>query len=70
MDLKSLYTKIPNPDYKVVITTFLALILTVNNFIFNCKNFSQIKGCATGTTCAPLMQIFLWLILEENTYTH
>ena len=35
------------------ITTFLALILTLNNFIFNCKNYLQIKGCAMGTICAP-----------------
>ena len=36
-----------------VITTFLALILTLNNFVFNCKNYLQIKGCAMGTICAP-----------------
>ena len=36
-----------------VITTFLALILTLNNFIFNCKNYLQVKGCAMGTICAP-----------------
>ena len=36
-----------------VITTFLALILTLNNFIFNFKNYLQIKGCAMGTICAP-----------------
>ena len=36
-----------------VITTFLALILTLNNFIFNCKNYLQIKGCAMETICAP-----------------
>ena len=34
-----------------VITTFLALILTLNNFVFNCKNYLQIKGCANGTIC-------------------
>ena len=31
-----------------VITTFLALILTLNNFVFNCKHYLQIKkihGC-------------------------
>ena len=26
-----------------VITTFLVLILTLNNFIFNCKHYLQIK---------------------------
>ena len=36
-----------------VITTFLSLILTLNNFVFNCKNYLQIKGCTMGTICAP-----------------
>ena len=35
-----------------VITTFLAIILTLNNFIFNSKFYFQIKGCAMGTICA------------------
>ena len=37
-----------------VITTFLALILTLKNIIFNCRNYLQIKGCTMGTICAPL----------------
>ena len=36
-----------------VITTFLTLILTLNNFIFNCKNYLQMKGCAMEKICAP-----------------
>ena len=36
-----------------VITTFLSLILTLNNFVFNCKNYLQIKGSGMGTICAP-----------------
>ena len=36
-----------------VITTFLALILTLNNFIFNSKFYLRIKGYAMGTICAP-----------------
>ena len=35
-----------------VIATFLALILTLNNFIFNSKFYLQIKGCTMGTICA------------------
>ena len=35
-----------------VITAFLALILTLNNFIFNSRNYLQTKGCAMGTICA------------------
>ena len=29
-----------------IITTFLALILTLNKFVFNLKFYLQIKGCA------------------------
>ena len=36
-----------------VITTFLALILTLRNFIFNCKNYLKIKSCGMGTIYAP-----------------
>ena len=36
-----------------VITTYLAFILTLSNFIFNCRNYLQTKGCAMGTICAP-----------------
>ena len=36
-----------------VIITFLSLILTLNNFTFNSKNYLQTKGCAMGTICAP-----------------
>ena len=41
-----------------VIFSFLKLISTLNNFIFNYKNILQIKGCAMGTkytsTCAKI----------------
>ena len=36
-----------------IIATFLALILTLNNFVFNSKVYLQIKGSAMGTICAP-----------------
>ena len=36
-----------------VITTFLAIIVTLNNFIFNSTNYLQTKACAMGTICAP-----------------
>ena len=36
-----------------IITTFLALILTLNNFVFNLKWLQQPKGCAMGKICAP-----------------
>ena len=37
-----------------VIITFLSLILTLNNFVFNYTHYLQTMGCATmGTICAP-----------------
>ena len=33
-------------------TTFLALMLTLNNFVFECIHYFQIKGCAVATICA------------------
>ena len=70
VDVRSLYTSIPNSEgikavkaylenfsrktvATKVVTTFLLLILTLSNFVFNCKNYLQIKSCAMGTTCAP-----------------
>ena len=35
-----------------LITTFLAFILTLNNFMFISKFYLQIKDCAMGTICA------------------
>ena len=69
LDIKSLYTSIPNVEgiktvrkslgnhpkrtmATKVITTFLALILKLNIFIFNSRNYLQTKGCAMGTICA------------------
>ena len=50
-----------------VITAFLSLILILNNFVFNCKNYIQIKDCSMGTICAPrLTPIYLRIILIEN----
>ena len=54
MDVRSLYTNIPNDEgISAVITTFLALILTLNNFVLDCIHYLQIKGCPMGTICAP-----------------
>ena len=36
-----------------VITAFLALILTLNNFVFDCVHYLQIKRCAIGTSYSP-----------------
>ena len=37
---------------KKVITTFVSVILTLTNSVFNCKKYLQIQGCAMGTICA------------------
>ena len=42
---KTTSTKVTKP--------FLALILTMNNFVFDCIHYLQIKGCAMGTIFAP-----------------
>ena len=83
LDVKSLYTSIPNaegikavkksldnhPKRTVaikVITTFLASILRLNNFIFNYTNYLKPKGCAIGTICAPLYANIFMDHFEKN----
>ena len=76
MDVRSLNTSIPNNEgiaatKKSYIhkTTFLALILTLNNFVFNSKFYLQIKGCAMGTICAPAhANIFMAEFEQEYIY--
>ena len=86
MDVKSLYTNIPNEEgltaidetlkrsniptsLKTVILTFLEMILTLNNFIFNCEHYLQTKGCAMGTKCAPsYANLFMDEFESKNIY--
>ena len=49
-----------------VITTFLASILTLNNFIFKYRNYLQIKGKYANFHT----QTSLWTTSKENSYTH
>ena len=49
-----------------VITTFLTLILTLKNFIFNTKFYLQIKGCAIRTICAPTCANMLMSEFEKK----
>ena len=46
-----------------IITTFLALLLTLNNFVFNSKFYLQTKDCAIGTI------VLQGMILNINTFT-
>ena len=87
-DILSLYTSIPNKEgiaatkkrysyiHKTlptkIIIRFLALIVTLNNFVF----YLQIKGSALGTTCAPayanivmakFKQKYIYLLIEDKS---
>ena len=88
LDVKSLYTSIPNsecikavkksldnhPQQRVatkVITTFLILIVTLNNFIFNSRNYVQTKKAVLWEPSVHLhTPIYLWIFLKKNLYTH
>lgn len=85
MDVKSLYTNIPNQEGIDAVTSFLEqsdktslipviksflwLILTLNNFIFNEQNFLQTSGVSMGTKCA-LSYANLFMGHFENTFIH
>ena len=55
--IKAVKTPLDNFPRKTIATkvktTFLSLNLTLSNFVFNCKNYIEIKSCAMGTICAP-----------------
>ena len=53
-----------------VITALLVLILTLNNFIFNSRNYLQTKGCGMRTICAPSYANLFMDHFEKNLYTH
>ena len=51
--VREAYDKHPNKTIlSKVITTFLSLILTLNNFIFSSVKYTQKMGCAMGSVCA------------------
>ena len=68
--VKKKYDHYPNKAIPAkIITTFLTLILTLNNFIFNSKFYLQIKGCTMGTICAPsYTNIFMSKFEEKHIY--
>ena len=85
MDVKSLYTNIPNHEgidavrslltqsdkqsQIPVITSFLWLILTLNNFTFNDKHFLQTSGVSKGTKCAPSYANLFMGNFEDTYFT-
>ena len=52
-----------------VITTFLALTLRLNKFIFNCKNYLKIKGYTMEAVCGPLFASIIMDHFQENSHT-
>ena len=83
MDVKSLYRKIPYSEgisaayesYQErsvatkVIITFLALILTLKNFMFSYKNYLQLRGCVMVTAFAPGYEnIFMARFEQKHIY--
>ena len=72
--IKAVKTSLENSPRRTVATkamaTFLSLILTLNNFKFNCKNYLQIKGCVIETICAPAHTNIFMKHFEKNISTH
>ena len=67
--VKKRYDNYPNKTIPTkIITTFLALILTLNNFIFNSKFYLQIKGCAMGTIRTPSCAIIFMSEFKKCIY--
>ena len=68
--LQALKEAIDKKQHKVVATTvivtLMSLILTLNNFVFNDKDYLQIKGCEIGTICAPPFANILMGKFEET----
>ena len=83
MNICSLYTNIPNKEGieavetilerksigTRIISTFLPLVLTLNNFVFNSRNYLQIKSWAMGTKFTPsYANVFIDLFEERYIY--
>ena len=48
---------------------FTALMPSLSNFIFKCKNHLQIKGCVRGTIYASSYANIFMVHFEKNSYT-
>ena len=68
--IKAVETSLDNFSEKAiaskVLTTFLLLVLTLNNFVFNNKSYIQIKGYAKGTICVPSYAIMFMHHFERK----
>ena len=52
-----------------IIISFVKIILTLNNFTFNCKNVLRITRCAMVTKCAPTYaNTFMGMFEETHIY--
>ena len=68
-EFKEAYDKHPNKTVSTkVITTFLSLILTLNNLIFNSVSYIQKMGCAMGIVCAPSYANLFMAQFGEKAY--
>ena len=70
--VKEDYDKHPNKIVLTkVITTFLSLILTFNNFVFNSVIYIQKMGCAMDTVCASFYgDLSMAKFQEEHMYPY
>ena len=70
--MREAYDNHPNKAVATkVIITFLSLILTLNNFVFNSTNYLQITECAMGTICAPTYEnIFMNQFEKQHVYPY
>ena len=65
--VREAYDNHPNKTVATkVIITFLSLILTLNNFVFNSINYLHIMGCAMGTICALAFANILMAQFEKQ----
>ena len=84
LEVKSLYTSIPNAESIIGCTKVSRqpskvnngnkgshnIILTLNNFVFNSRNYLQTKGCGMRTICAPSYANLFMDHFEKTLYTH
>ena len=70
--VREAYDNDPNKTVATkVVITFLCLVLTLNNFVFNSINYLQIMECAMGTICAPAyVNIFMAQFEKQHIYPY